>query len=57
MSRAPGEIGLLAVLAALLSLLARYRFSAVGIIAAVLLSLAILLMLEAYKTVRKVLRT
>jgi len=38
---------------ALLLLLRQYRLSAVGIIAGVLLLLAIVLILEAYKTVRK----
>ncbi len=39
---------------ALVLLLLRYRFSAVGIIAAVLLLLAIVLIVEAYKTIKKV---
>lgn len=40
---------------ALVLLLLRYRFSAVGIIAGVLLMLAIVLIFEAYRTIRKVL--
>jgi carbon starvation protein len=39
---------------ALVSLLLRYRFSAVGIIAAILLLLAIVLIVEACKTIKKV---
>jgi carbon starvation protein len=42
---------------ALVLLLLRYKFSAVGIIAAVLLLLAIVLIIEAYKTVKKVIFT
>lgn len=41
---------------ALVLLLTRYKVSAIGIIAAVLLLLALLLMVEAYKTVKKVMR-
>jgi hypothetical protein len=39
---------------ALVLLLLRYRFSAVGIIAAVLLLLAIVLIIEACRTIKKV---
>jgi carbon starvation protein len=41
---------------ALVSLLLRYRFSAVGIIAAILLLLAIVLIIEACRTIKKVIR-
>jgi hypothetical protein len=40
--------------AALILLLLKYKFSAVGIIAGILLLLALILVAEAYKTVRKV---
>jgi hypothetical protein len=39
---------------ALVLLLRQYRFSAVGIIAAVLLSLALILIVEAFKTFKKI---
>lgn len=42
---------------ALVSLLLSYRFSAVGIIAAVLLLLAMVLIVEAYRTIKKVIFT
>jgi len=40
---------------ALILLLRQYRFSAVGIIAFVLLLLALIVIVEAYKTVKKIL--
>jgi carbon starvation protein len=42
---------------ALVVLLKRYSFSAVGIIAGVLLVLAVVLIIEAYKTVRRIIVT
>jgi hypothetical protein len=39
---------------ALVLLVRQYKFSVVGIIAAVLLLLALILIVEAYKTIRKV---
>jgi hypothetical protein len=42
---------------ALVLLLLRYRLSAVGIIAAVLLLLAVVLVIEACKTIKKVIFT
>jgi len=41
---------------ALVLLLVQYKFSAIGIIAAILLLLALILIMEAYKTVMKIIR-